>query len=483
MRILHLSHSDLQGGAARAAERLVRGLRLLGADARFLVKNKISDDPRTLQAIPAGGPEAASLEEQATLVRKYCVERHRTPLSNSLFSLPVPACAVAAHEEISLADVVNLHWISGLVSPAEIGRVQALGKPVVWTLHDQRAFTGGCHYSAGCRNFAQLCRNCPQLEDDDLGLAPAALQESISQIRPSIAVVSPSRWLADFAAQSALFRQARVTVIPYGLDTEVFQPGRAEARRRLQWDDGAVYLLFGADNFAETRKGFDLFCAAVRACLQRADFQSAVAAKKINLVFFGNSDHLPSVDFSARWLGRFDSDATLARIYAASDAFILPTREDNLPNTMLESTCCGTPVIGFSVGGLPDVIVSGKNGILVPPLDVPALAEAIQSLSFNAELRHKLAENCRTEIPPRFSLRTQAGLYLKLYEEEMVRQARERASTTATTAPPFKPFGAAFGEVFPALVRRARSERRAAPWNSVKNLLAGRPRLAKAAPL
>jgi glycosyltransferase involved in cell wall biosynthesis len=348
MRILHLSHSDLQGGAARAAERLVRGLRLLGADARFLVKNKISDDPRTLQAIPAGGPEAASLEEQATLVRKYCVERHRTPLSNSLFSLPVPACAVAAHEEISLADVVNLHWISGLVSPAEIGRVQALGKPVVWTLHDQRAFTGGCHYSAGCRNFAQLCRNCPQLEDDDLGLAPAALQESISQIRPSIAVVSPSRWLADFAAQSALFRQARVTVIPYGLDTEVFQPGRAEARRRLQWDDGAVYLLFGADNFAETRKGFDLFAPPSAPAFSAPTSRKRRRGQEnqFRLLWQLPTTFPPSIS-PPRWLGRFDSDATLARIYAASDAFILPTREDNLPNTMLESTCCGTPVIGF----------------------------------------------------------------------------------------------------------------------------------------
>ena len=474
MRIVHISSSDTQGGAARAAARLVRGLRMMGGECVMIVKHKKSRDERTLEAVPSQSREAGMLEKQARMVWKYYVDRHRTPLSNSYFSLPIPGCEVSAHEEVRRADVVNLHWVSGLVSPVEIGRLQRLGKPVIWTLHDQRAFTGGCHYSAGCRNFEGECRRCPQLEDDDLGLAPAALRESLAEIRRPMAVVCPSRWLAGCAAQSALFRGARVTVIPYGLETEVFKPGRAEARRQLQWDAEAVYLLFGADNIDEARKGFDLLRAALSLCLKNADFQAAVSAKKINFVIYGNGDRLPSVDFPARWLGRFDSDSALARVYAASDAFILPSREDNLPNTLLEAICCGTPVIGFDIGGLPDVIVPGKNGLLAAPEDINGLAEAIRSFCFDPGLRRRLAANCHGEDPVRFDLRTQAARYLKLYEAEIARQAAESAGGLASPERPPKPFGAAFGGVFPALVSRAKRERRARPWKAVRKLLAGK---------
>ena len=474
MRIVHISHSDLQGGAARAAARLVRGLRMMGAECAMIVKNKKSSDARTLEAVPNQSREAGTLEKQARMVWKYYVDRHRTPLSNSYFSLPIPGCEVSAHEEIRRADVVNLHWISGLVSPAEIGRLQSSGKPVIWTLHDQRAFTGGCHYSAGCRNYERECRHCPQLDNDDLGLAPAALRESLAEIRVPMAVVCPSRWLAGCAAQSALFRRARISVIPYGLETEVFKPGRAEARQHLQWDSEAVYLLFGADNIHEARKGFDLLCAALGICLRTTDFQTAVSGKKINFVFYGNGDRPPPVDFPACWLGRFDSDSALAQVYAACDAFILPSREDNLPNTLLEAVCCGTPVIGFDIGGLPDVIAPGVNGLLAAPEDIKGLAEAIRSFCFGPGLRRKLAGNCDREVQGRFDLRTQAALYLKLYEEEIARRATESAGVAASPTRPARPFGEEFGGVFSALVSRAKREKRAGPWKAVRKLLAGK---------
>jgi glycosyltransferase involved in cell wall biosynthesis len=470
MRIVHLSHSDIQGGAARAADRLVRGLRLIGVECDRIVKHKQSRDSQTWAAVPTQGHESQHLVKETDLVRKYYIERHRTPLSNTYFSLPLPSCGVAELEEVRRADVVNLHWISGLLSPVEVGRIQSLGKPVVWTLHDQRAFTGGCHYSAGCRNYENDCQHCPQLENDDLALAPAALRESLTESRAPIAVVSPSKWLADCAARSALFRSARISVIPYGLDTDVFKPGRAEARKHLQWDPAAVYLLFGAENIYEARKGFDLLRAAVRTCLAQGDFQKAVTEGKIRFVFFGNARRPPAVEFPAQWMGGFESDADLARLYAACDAFILPSREDNLPNTMLEAMCCGTPVFGFKIGGLPDVIDSGNNGLLAAPEDIPGLAAAIRSLSLDPALRARLAENCRSKIPSRFGLRTQAEHYQRLYEDEITRQAKERRGAVAAGETKGV-MGPAFSAVFPALLNRARRERRAAPLTSIKKWL------------
>jgi glycosyltransferase involved in cell wall biosynthesis len=461
MRILQISTTDISGGAARAAYRLASGLRALGHDCSMLVKSKKSAEAWVYQLDSPESPAALRLEEQAAWGDKFCVYAHRTPISNTHFSLPLPASDVSAHEQVLRADVINLHWVAGMLCPAAVARLCDSGKPVIWTLHDQRPFTGGCHYSAGCRKFETDCDHCPQLDSDPLGLTRAVLSDSCGQSASFPAVVSPSRWLAQCARQSAVFRHSRISVIPNGLDTGVFAPGRAAAREHLQWDPQAVYLLSGADGFEEARKGFDLFCAAARHCMKDAAFQSAVSRKKINFIFYGNAAKAPKLDFPVLWLGRFDNDAALAQVYAASDAFILPSKEDNLPNTMLEAMCCGTPVIGFNVGGLPEVITPGENGLLAQAENPRDLAEAILAFSSNPDLRRKLGDNCANQIPARFNLRRQAEQYIQLYQEEI---SRHSAAPTREAASPLSPdtlLGPAFGAIFRPLLHRARLEARA----------------------
>jgi hypothetical protein len=189
-------------------------------------------------------------------------------------------------------------------------------------------------------------------------------------------------------------------------------------------------------------------------------FQKAVSRKKINFVFYGNAAKPPRLDFPVRWLGRFDNDSTLAQVYAAGDAFILPSREDNLPNTMLEAMCCGTPVIGFNVGGLPEVITPGENGLLAQPEDPRALAEAILAFSSDPDLRRKLGENCANQIPARFNLRHQAEQYLRLYQEEISRLPAAPPRGPASPLSPDALLGPAFGAIFRPLLHRARQEAR-----------------------
>ncbi len=452
MRIVHISTTDLQGGAARAAYRLAVGLRRAGQDCAMLVKHKSGADAW----VHGFAPLDRAQEEEAGRVWKNYIYDNRTPVSNTHFSLPAPGCDVASHPAVREADVVHLHWVAGFVAPAGVRRLQDLGKTVVWTLHDQRPFTGGCHYAAGCDQYERQCDQCPQLRADELGLVPASFAEALEQLRPGLGVICLSRWMADCARRSRLLRTARVEIIPNGLDTEVFRPGREAARAKLKWDREAVYFLFGADYLTEKRKGFDTLRGAVGRCLAKEPFRAAAKGGRIWFVFFGE---LPAaaidMGFPAQALGRVEAEAALAEIYAACDAFILPSYEDNLPNTMLEAMCCGTPVIGAAVGGVAETIENGVTGLLTPPGDEAALADAIEALATDAGRRAALSANCARQAPAAFGWERQAEHCRRFYAEEM---ARQQGRAAAGPAPP-----SSFGAFFPRLAARVAAAEKPRP--------------------
>jgi glycosyltransferase involved in cell wall biosynthesis len=471
MRVVLISTSDLEGGAGRAAFRLLHGLRGLGEECSMLVRKRVSTDANVHLAALDQGRAASKREREAGRIRQYCIERNRTAISNTWFSLAAPGYDLSRHERIQQADILHLHWVSEFLTPPAISRLQALGKPVVWTFHDQRPFTGGCHYSAGCQGYETDCQACPQLRRTDFALTQASLEESCECIGPNLVVVCPSRWMADCARRSALLKEARIEVIYNGLDTNVFKPQRAAARKELGLEAGSVYLLAGADCGEERRKGFYLLREALRLSLEQPAFREAVAAKRIRFLVFGHASPWQDLDLPAQALGRVDSEAALAKIYAASDAFLLPSTEDNLPNTMLESLCSGTPVIGFNIGGLPEVIETGKNGLLVPADSAGQLAQAIQRFAADPELRHNLAGSCAVRAGSRFGLPEQAKQHQQLYEE--LRASKQPAAREAPSAAvqPLAPFGQSYATAFPLLLRHARKERLKKRWPLLARLL------------
>jgi glycosyltransferase involved in cell wall biosynthesis len=272
--------------------------------------------------------------------------------------------------------------------------------------------------------------------------------------------------MGECARRSAVFKGARIEVIPNGIDTDIFKPRRAAARKELGFDPAGVYLLAGADEGKERRKGFPILHEAIRICLAQPPFREAVTRRQVQLVFFGSAKPLMDLPFPAQWLGRFESEESLAKVYAASDAFLLPSAEDNLPNTLLESLCSGTPVLGFEVGGLPDAIENGQNGLLVPACDAGRLARAIQRFTTSPELRRELTEGCSAQRRARFGLAEQARRHRVLYEE--LRRAGRAAGPceSALAVQPLALFGQAFGTFYPALWRRVRKERLKRRWRS-----------------
>lgn len=415
MKVAVLNTSDVNGGAARAAYRLHKALRFDGVDSRYIVKQKTLDD----ESVYADNCTDSLDRKTDQLIEKYYIARNRTEVTNTYFS-EYYADTALQKEYLADVDIINLHWIDKFVSLKGLEQIVNLGKPIVWTLHDQRAFTGGCHYSAGCEAFTAECFGCIQLAADPHHLPREVLAQKAEILKNAdITIVTPSRWLAEEAGKSSLFKGRRIEVIGNSLETDVFRPmDKSEAKRALGIETDAVTLMFGALTGKERRKGFPELMAALKMCLDDPVFEKACRTNKIQVIVVGDMDEAFSdIPITLVAMGTVDDDVKLATIYSATDMFVLPSLEDNLPNTMLEAMACGTPVIGFETGGIPDVVRHKKNGLIVPGGSVEILAAAIVELTFNPTERMAYSKAGRELIEEKFKLRDQAESYKELFDE------------------------------------------------------------------
>jgi len=420
MKILQISTYDIRGGAARAAYRLHQGLREIGQDCRMLVRHKDSSDDSVFCVAPQnkkkGNGEEFFLD---AVIQGQYINSHRTDISNTMFSLPYPGYDLSRLSMVREADIINLHWVTQYQSPFTLHSLFSLGKPVVWTLHDQWPFTGGCHYAAGCEKYCKNCVACPQLADDPFGLPDAVLKDNLTLFDEAcLTIVTPSRWMGARAKESKLFGNMRVEVIPNSLETDVFVPlPKAKAKESLGLSIDTVTLLFGAEYGTEKRKGLRQLGEAIEFCLKDNDFQSLVKHDKVRMICFGNpGNELSAIGIPVTSLGYLKTDEEVRTAYSAADVFVQASLEDNFPNTMLEAMSCGTPVAAFEVGGMPDLVKSGVTGELAPLGDTKQLGDAILSLILDSDRRESMGKECRRQIEEEYGLGVQAGGYLKLYE-------------------------------------------------------------------
>lgn len=422
MRHLIVSNSDVGGGAAIASYRLHEGLRRIGSESRMLVREKLSTD----EDVIAWGVERTESDHWLDDLTHDLRLKARTPLSTTYFSLPWPGEDVCRHPLVVDAAVINLHWVGHFVSPEGLRGLLQTGKPVILTLHDERAFTGGCHYSAGCEQFVRDCSACPQLSQPFHDIPRHALALSLACLQgvPNPIIVAPSRWLAAEASRSALFSNCRVECIPYGLDLEVFKASdKRSARAFLGLPEEALVILFGAQSLAEPRKGFDLVRLAIELALADAETARAVQEGRVVFAAYGQSgERLRETRLPLVLLGEQTSEAEMARVLSASNLYICPSREDNLPNTVMEAMACGVPVLGSNVGGIPDMVDHERNGFLVPPNDAEALGQALLELIRQPQRWSAWGDEARKKCEERYDIKQQAQAYVAMDEELLAAQ-------------------------------------------------------------
>ncbi|WP_051184479.1 glycosyltransferase [Desulfatiglans anilini] len=432
MRTVLINTYDRLGGAAIAARRLHKGLAAAGAESLMIVRQSDFHDDASVIPLFEGMESPADLREpfwvEGTL--ESYLDKRRTGISNTYFSLPYPGWDISGLPELRGAEVINLHWVARFLSPVSLQRLFSLGKPVVWTLHDQHPFSGGCHYSAGCEGYRLECSGCPQIEPGPFDLPAMVLKDKAELWRGAQPViVTPSLWMAGCASASALFKGLRIEVIPNGIDTEEFKPGnREEVRKRLGIEPDAFVVLFSADNLMEKRKNIASLCTCLNACLEDLTFADRARKGKTRVLAFGSgSEEVQGrIGLPVSGLGRLSDLEWIRDAYGAADVFVLSSLEDNLPNTVMEAMACGTPVAAFEVGGVPEMIEDGKTGRLAAAGDLEALTRAILDLAGDSAKRLAMGERCRRVALERFALGHQAAAYLALFEELSVKNGRGR---------------------------------------------------------
>ncbi len=431
MRCTLLSTYDIEGGAARAAYRLHKGLLGLGVQSAMLSREKKSTDPTVHKVKIPSDEEHGKIAALMGDAQRRLIDENRTAISNTFFSLPFPSYDVAVHPVVQNADILNLHWVANLLCPNGIARLIGTGKPVVWTLHDQRPFTGGCHYSAGCSRYEATCSDCPQMAERSSNFTERVLGESARRLPPgSLAVVAPSRWIAECARRSSLFNHARIEHIPYGLELDLYQPlPKAEAKQALGIPPESVCFLFGADSCGDQRKGFRELRAALALCLQKPAFEQRLAAGQLQFLCFGwgsEKEVMSGVPLKA--LGHLDTDAALCQAYSAAEVFLSSSLEDNLPGTVMEAMSCGTAVIAHAVGGIPELVIHQETGLLTPVHEPEEYAKALLWTLEHPEQMRAWQQNGRSRMKAEYSLEAQARRYLSLFEQLLAE--RSPVSTT-----------------------------------------------------
>lgn len=384
MRVVLVSDLESRGGAAIATTRLAEGLHREGADViRLVAEGDGQKHPWRTLVVPGRFRRTLRCRLQNRFLPDPWVRVLEEPGTRQRLRKTLLAL------QPDLIHLHNYHWAFYAAWPLDLPRICRDIAPTVWTLHDPWALCGVPYPDADHPprpNWSRIFHT--------------------ARGGGGFPLIAPSAWLAAEAAASPWGTTDPVTRIPNGLDCERFAPlDMGEARQRLDLPPTGLTLLAGAHSLVDPRKGGDLLRDALLHC-----------PVPVRLLLFGNGEieGVPS-HVTVHPLGYLRTEEELRVAYAAADLYIHPARADNLPNTVLESMACGTPVLGFRVGGMPDMVAEGETGWLVKECTGTHLGKRLHDLlSDPGQLRA-----CRTASRQRacqmYALDRQAKAHLDLY--------------------------------------------------------------------
>ena len=337
------------------------------------------------------------------------IYRNKKPSYFSVGNLGIPYRYLRKY--VLEADVVNLHWVTGFINYDDIEKIRRDAKKVIWTLHDCRPFTGGCHHDEGCNGFEKDCGRCPLLNsknvhdithyimkrsrrsltaylNDNKNPKGSAEAEGISSVK-EINIVAPGTWMAERVSRSSLFGNSRCSVIPNALDLNIFKPlNRQSLREEYNIPEDARVILTGAVHMDSPYKGFEKLKEII-----------TKLPRDIFLLTFGRVDDLADVcdGINLRQFGYIDDESEMARIYNLADVFVLPSLHENLPTVVMESMACGTPVTAFDVGSVRDMMSHKEDGYVATCYDADDFVEGVEwCMEYGRVISGKAVDRIRT---------------------------------------------------------------------------------------
>jgi len=415
LKIVHLNTYEGNGGAGRACLRLSDALNASGVDSSVMVYYQFKESSKAIafSTTPFQKARAVFNILSERYLAKGLVKALKTP-----FSLQWFGSSVIDHPALKEADLIHLHWINhGFLRPKDLAALEELDKPIVWTFHDSNAFTGGCHVRYSCENFHKQCGFCPLLKisgkNDVSHLNWMSKKKGYSNL--GFHIVAPSKWMAKSIKFSSLMGAREVSVIPNTIETGIFKPYvKSEAKKMLKISPDKFVLMSGfMPSKNDKHKGTSYLIDALKDLAGRP----GIVKENIELLIFGNKDQaeMPEFPFKTTFLGTINDDVQLAKSYSAADAFITASLEDNLPNTVMESLACATPVVAFKTGGIPDMVEHLVNGYLADYESSEDLATGMEWL-YHEENASDIQKEARLTILTHFSEEVIAEKHILLYQ-------------------------------------------------------------------
>lgn len=411
MRVLHLSIGDsfLNGGGAIAMRRLHQALLSEGADSEILCEFKRLDTPRTSVIQRSQAVDRFEKLLSKATIRFGLHDIHRVLSSREILKTP----------QFKNADVINLHCMHGGYSSFfSYPTLPALtrAKPTVYTLHDMWPLTGHCTFSYDCERWKTGCGRCPYPDVyPELRRDATQLEWKLKRWvfnHSKMAVICPSRWMVNQAEQS-LMSHLPIHYIPHGIDTTLFKPldqQRCRAELDLPLDKQA--LMFAAAGLKEQRKGADVLWKALET------LPNDLKDNLVLLLVGDSGEGLSSVGgIQSINLGGIHQEGLLAKAYSAADLFLFPTRADTFGLVAQEAIACGTPVVSFRIGGVPDLVRHGITGYLAEPENIDDFRSGVVQLLRDDALRRQMGKHSRAIALEEYSLKQYGQQHLSVYRQ------------------------------------------------------------------
>ncbi len=373
-KVVHIQYS--MESAGRAPIRLQRAFQKVNVDSTIV----------SLQYAMQQTPDIKYLGSMARIISRiddkiqgYLTRKVNKKLGS--FSYPFLGSNLAKIDAIKNADIIYIHWaLKGLLNFKSLKQIAELNKPVIIFLHDMWNITGGCHHSFTCDKYKTTgCNNCPMFpgeKKNDLSAKEFWKKKNFYSKFNNLYFISPSRWLHSCAQESLLTANKPLFHIPNILDNTLFKPtDKKTAKQILNIDPNETVLAFGAVSVGSPYKGW-VFLQKALELLKQDD-----TIKNISVLIFGssyNKEIADAIPFKVKFMGYLQDEYSTALVYNAADVFIAPSLAEAFGYVVMEALSCGTPVVGFNVGGIPDMIKHKENGYLAKYKDAEDIAEGIK---------------------------------------------------------------------------------------------------------
>lgn len=403
-KIVHIQYS--MESAGRAALRLQRAFQHTDVVSTIISLEHSVQESQGVKYLGAVARLIAKLEDR---IQSYLTRRVNRKLGS--FSYPVLGSNVARLEEVKDADVIYIHWaLKGLLNFRSMEQIAKLNKPVVIFLHDMWNITGGCHHSFDCVRYkTEGCNNCPMFPGEnkhDLSAKGFGKKMRLYSRYRNLYFVSPGKWLYDCAKESLLTKDKPAFYIPNLLDKNIFKPtDKRTARQILNIDSNETVIAFGAITVDSPYKGWAYLQKALALLMQTSP------AANISVLIFGSGyrkEIADAIPFNVRFMGYLKDEYSTALVYNAADVFIAPSLAEAFGYVVMEALSCGTPVVGFDVGGIPDMVKHKENGYLARYKDAEDLAEGV---------RYCINNGVKGYLPPEIEPERTVRKHLELIEQ------------------------------------------------------------------